>query len=160
LVRDSDREAVAASFGLVIPMGNDMADHFYRRLFHLKPEYAALFGSENNMRRQKRKFMKMLGAIVETVSWEPEDWRDEVDVDEDPCILIMALGKRHQQIYKIPDESYEQVGQALLWALSETLGDEVTSEDLQAWSRLYHAIAMTMRMGGDSKVEIDLGELI
>lgn len=158
LIKDADRQAVAASFAKVLPIRNEVADQFYRRLFELRPEYRSLFGTDTRVKKQKRTFMKTLGALVEAMAWQPDDWRDEVDVDEDPCLILLALGKRHQRMYKIPAEAFEPFGEALLWALSEALGSEMSPTDLEAWTRVYRVFALTMRMGPGTNVELDLGE--
>ncbi len=156
MVRDADRKAVADSYQRVAPASAVVADHFYRRLFELRPEYESLFGTK--LKRQKRKFEKMLRLIVETMSWDESDWREDVDVEADPCLIVMALGKRHHRLHKIPSDSFEPFGQALLWSLEASLGDDFTAREKQAWTRMYRGLALTMRMGAYSKVELELGD--
>src|SRR5690606_38326525 len=59
----------------------------------------------------------------------------------------LALGRRHSDLYHIPEESYAIVGEALVWTLDYGLGDAFTPEVKAAWTELYVALARTMAMG-------------
>jgi len=41
-------------------------------------------------------------------------------------MVISALGRRHRDIYKVPDDAYPPVGEALLWTLDYGLGEAFT----------------------------------
>lgn len=142
---DAEKAAVRRSWRLVVPIAEGAADLFYRRLFELKPEYRLLFAAD--MTAQKRKLVQMLAFIVKALDWREEDWREDVSPNEDLFLVVLALGRRHHELYKIPAESYGVVGDALLWTLDYGLGDAFTSEVRASWSRLYALVAQTMRMG-------------
>jgi hemoglobin-like flavoprotein len=61
--------------------------------------------------------------------------------------VVLALGRRHAEIYKIPDASYAAVAEALLWTLDYGLGEAFTEEVRAAWTTVYTALATTMKMG-------------
>ena len=89
----------------------------------------------------------MLKFIVKSIDWSDESWRDSVDADEDLFLVVLALGRRHAELYRIPDESYDTVGAALLWTLDYGLGEAFTAETRDAWTRVYGLLAQTMKMG-------------
>jgi hemoglobin-like flavoprotein len=153
-----DRAVVVHSWRLVVPIAETAADLFYRRLFELKPEYRALF--PDDMAKQKRKLVTMLAFIVKAMDWMEDDWQEEVAEEDDLCLVVLAMGRRHTSLYKIPDASYDTVGAALLWTLDQGLGEAFTDEVRAAWTKLYGVVATTMKVGGRaSQVDIDLGRV-
>jgi hemoglobin-like flavoprotein len=155
MLTDSDKEVIRATWRLVEPIGETAADLFYRRLFELEPAYRVLFKSE--MTAQKRKLILMLGFIARSLSWVDAAWREDVDPDSDLFLVVLALGRRHRELYKIPDEAYATVREALLWTLDYGLGEAFTPEAQTAWRRVYDLVAMTMRLG---KGATELGKSI
>lgn len=142
---DLEKDAIKRSWRLVIPIAETAADLFYKRLFELRPDYRGLFPAD--MSTQKRKLVKMLAFIVKAMDWVEADWKDDVDPSEDLMLVVLAMGRRHTNLYRIPDESYATVGEALLWTLDYGLGDAFTPQVKNAWVRLYTLMAQTMRMG-------------
>jgi hemoglobin-like flavoprotein len=145
VLTESDRKAVRQSFRLVVPIADTAADLFYRRLFELKPEYRKLFGDD--IAAQKRKLLRMLAFIVRSLDYKDADWRDDVPPEQDLMLVVLALGRRHSDLYRIPSESYALVAEALLWTLDYGLGEAFTQEVRAAWTRLYTLLAQTMRLG-------------
>jgi hemoglobin-like flavoprotein len=129
----------------VVPIADTAADLFYKRLFELRPEYRNLF--KGDLASQKRKLLRMLAFIVKSVDFTDSDWRSEVPVDQDLMLVVLALGRRHSDLYRIPNESYGVVAEALLWTLDYGLGDAFTQDVRAAWTQLYTLLAQTMRMG-------------
>lgn len=145
---DNEKEAIRRSWRLVIPIAETAADLFYRRLFELRPDYRRLF--PDDMSSQKRKLVKMLAFVVKAVDWASDDWKADVNPSEDLMLVVLAMGRRHSALYRIPDESYATVGEALVWTLDYGLGDAFTPPVKNAWVRLYTLVAQTMRMGSVS----------
>lgn len=141
----SQRASIRKSWELVQPIANTAADLFYKRLFEIAPQYRKLFGSD--MARQKQKLLAMLDFIVRTVDWSEDTWRESVDAEQDLFLVILALGRRHTELYSIPDASYDAVGQALLWTLDYGLGEAFTHEVKAAWVSVYTLVSKTMKMG-------------
>src|SRR5690606_27728463 len=130
-------------------------DLFYRRLFEIKPEYRSLFPEQ--MDKQKQKLVRMLQFIVKSMDWMSEQWRDEVAPEDDLCLVVLAMGRRHDQLYKIPEEAYAPVGDALMWTLDQGLGDAFSDEVRASWVRLYNVVSTTMKMGARAgKVSMEL----
>lgn len=142
---DAEKDAIRKSWRLVVPIAETAADLFYKRLFELRPQYRSFFSDD--MSGQKRKLLKMLAFVVKAMDWADADWQREVDPTEDLMLVVLAMGRRHAQLYKIPDESYAPVGEALLWTLDYGLGDAFSPPVRAAWTRLYGLISQTMRMG-------------
>lgn len=139
------KEAIRRSWELVLPIADTAADLFYKRLFELEPGYRTLFPDE--MAPQKRKLLAMLAFIVKSVDWPEEAWQETVQTEEDLFLVVLALGRRHSELYKIPDASYDTAAEALLWTLDYGLGEAFTAEVREAWVRVYTLVAKTMKMG-------------
>lgn len=155
MLTDAHKHAIARSWRLVVPIKETIGDLFYKRLFELKPEYRRLF--QTDMESQKRKLMAMLTFIVESLDWQEEDWRQTVQVDEDLFLVVLALGRRHSELYQVPDEAYKTVGEALMWTLDYGLGEAFTAEVKEAWTLVYQLLSSTMKMGKAAK---DLGKVM
>ena len=145
MLTDSEKAAIRTSWRLVVPIAETAADLFYRRLFELKPEYRQLFSMD--MASQKRKLLHMLAFVVKSLDYREADWKNDVPADEDMMLVVLALGRRHSELYKIPPESYDVVAEALIWTLHFGLGEAFTPEVQAAWTHIYTLLARTMRMG-------------
>ena len=145
MLNEADKLVIKDSWRLVVPIAETAADLFYRRLFELQPSYRALFPAD--MEAQKRKLIAMLAFIVKSLDWPESAWRDEVSEDDDLFLVVLALGRRHSDLYNIPDASYSAVGEALLWTLDYGLGKKFDGPTREAWTKVYTLVATTMKMG-------------
>lgn len=157
MLDETKRQAIVNSFRLVVPIAETAADLFYKRLFELRSEYRDLFPPE--MDKQKRKLVTMLAFIVKSLDFKDNQWRERVDEQQDLFYVMLALGRRHTELYRVPAESYGVVGEALLWTLEKGLGDAFTSEVKTAWTEVYQSIAVTMQMGVRSEIDLHRGEV-
>ena len=157
MLTEAKRQTIVKSFRLVVPIAETASDLFYRRLFELRPQYRQLF--PDDLVRQKRKLITMLGFIVKALDFRDRQWQDRISEDEDLMYVVLALGRRHSELYNIPDDSYEPVGEALLWTLAMGLGEAFTADVQEAWADVYGALATTMKMGSRSKVDIKKGQV-
>lgn len=156
MLTDQDKAHILSSWRLVVPIASTAADLFYQRLFELRPDYRSLFPED--LGKQKRKLVTMLAFIVKSMDWLASQWQEEVAPEEDLCLVILAMGRRHHELYQIPDESYDAVGAALLWTLDQGLGQAFTDEVRDAWTRLYGIVATTMKMGARaSRIDLNFG---
>jgi hemoglobin-like flavoprotein len=151
MITDAEKDAVRRSWKLVVPIGETAADLFYKRLFEQHPEYRRLFSED--LRAQKRKLLQMLAFIVKSLTWPDAAWREDVAPDEDLLLVVLALGRRHTQLYKIPPESYAAVGEALIWTLDYGLGEAFTDEVKEAWLNVYTLLSKTMTFGAATTVD-------
>lgn len=145
MVNDAQKQLIQNSWKLVVPIADTAADLFYRRLFELKPEYRSLFPED--LTAQKKKLVRMLAFIVKSMDWADADWRADVPPERDLMLVVVAMGRRHSELYKIPDESYAVVGEALLWTFDYALGEAFTPEVREAWTLVYTLVSQAMRMG-------------
>jgi len=126
------RHLVQSSWALAAARGGELARRFYARLFEIDGGAARLFAGVD-MAAQHRKFADMLAAIV--------------GVLDDPDAMVprlAALGRRHAG-YGVHESHYAAVGEALLHALSATLGDALPPDARAAWAHAYALIGAVMR---------------
>ena len=145
MLNDAEKKLILNSWRLVVPIKDTAADLFYRRLFELEPGYQALF--KTDLAAQKQKLIAMLAFIVKSLDWPDSAWRDTVAEEDDLFLVVLALGRRHSELYDVPDAAYASVGEALLWTLDYGLGKEFTPPVRAAWTKIYGLVAMAMKMG-------------
>ena len=155
MLDEAKRQAVVDSFRLVVPIAETAADLFYTRLFELRPEYRRLF--KRDLTRQKNKLVTMLAFIVKSLNYRDAQWNEEIGEQEDLFYVVLAMGRRHFELYKIPPDSFGPVGEALLWTLDQGLGEAFTPEVREAWTEVYGALMTTMQMSASSSVDINQG---
>ncbi|MES2975613.1 MAG: globin domain-containing protein [Pseudomonadota bacterium] len=144
MLTDAEKRLLKDTWRLVVPIMETASDLFYRRLFELQPAYRDLFPPD--MSAQKRKLMVTLAFVVKSAEWAPESWADEVAQDDDLFLVVLALGRRHALLYRIPEDAYPAVGEALIWTLNMGLGQAFTDEARAAWSKLYSQLSSIMLM--------------
>ena len=121
---------VQESWEKVKPISEQAAELFYGRLFELDPSLRALF--KGDMKEQGKKLMATLNLTVTSLT--------KLDTI---IAAVQDLGRRHVK-YGVPDESYNTVGEALLWTLAKGLGDDFTEEVEQAWTETFVTISKVM----------------
>lgn len=105
---------------------------FYIHLFEIDESAARLFAGVD-MTSQRAKLTQSLAVVVHALD------------DTDRLLPVLAaLAKRHAH-YGVEDRHFDSVGDALLWALSDVLGDRLTAELRDAWATAYALVASVMR---------------
>ena len=145
MIIEAEKQIIKDTWRLVVPIAETAADLFYKRLFELQPSYQQYF--KGDMKEQKRKLLAMLGFIVKSLDWPESAWREDVADEDDLFLVVLALGRRHSDLYRIPDASYATVGEALLWTLDYGLGKKFDAPARAAWTKVYTLVANTMKMG-------------
>jgi hemoglobin-like flavoprotein len=145
MITDAQKKVIQDTWRLVVPIAETAADLFYKRLFELRPDYRALFSGD--MAAQKRKLIAMLNFIVKSLDWPESAWRETVAEENDLFLIVLALGRRHHDLYNVPDASYQTVGEALLWTLDYGLGKKFDGPAREAWTQVYTLVSTTMKMG-------------
>ena len=125
------KELVRVSFDKLIPIADTAAALFYARLFELDPELSLIF--KTNMVEQGRKLIQMIAMVV-----------TGLDRLSELLPALEALGARHAW-YGVRERDYETVGNALIWAIQELLGDDFTVEIKEAWAEVYSLLARAMQ---------------
>jgi hemoglobin-like flavoprotein len=128
-----DLEALETSFDLIAPLGDELMDDFYGRLFEAAPAVRPLFPED--MHKQKtmllgalvllRKSLRDLGGIVPT---------------------LRTLGARHVA-YGAKPEHYPVVGATLIASMAAIAGEDWKPEYESAWSAAFDVVAATMIEG-------------
>ncbi|HLK56059.1 MAG TPA: globin family protein [Chthonomonadaceae bacterium] len=122
---------IRSSFEALAPDADTFAALFYRRLFELDPSLRSLF--KISFREQRRKFVDMIHSVVQSL-----DHLDEI------VMVVWQSGKRHGG-YGVRAAHYDTVGEALLWALAQQLGEAYTPAMEAAWKEIYGVMATAMK---------------
>lgn len=129
----SDQASVIrATWRAVSANADALATTFYAHLFEIDSSAARLF-ADVEMAAQRTKLAKSLAMLVHAL-------------DEPDRLLpaIGALARRHVS-YGVQLRHFDSVGDALLWALADTLGDDFTPDTREAWAQAYALIASLMK---------------
>ena len=110
--------------------GDQLAEHFYARLFLAHPELRALFPAD--MTEQRKKLAQTLTMVV----------RGARNL-EAVAPTLQRLGRDHRGFGARP-EHFRHVGTALLETLAHFLDDQWTPEVAATWSEAYEAVWRAM----------------
>ncbi|WP_232827967.1 NO-inducible flavohemoprotein [Paraliobacillus sp. X-1268] len=110
--------------------GESITSRFYQRLFENHPELKNIFNQTN---QQKGKQSKALAGAVYAAA---------VHIDNLEAILpaVKQIAHKHRSLNILP-EHYPIVGENLLAAIKEVLGDAATDDIINAWGEAYGVIA-------------------
>ena len=140
MVTPVQKTLVQNTFASIVPIADDAAALFYRRLFEIDPSLQAMF--RGDMKEQRRKLMQMIGAAVKGL-----------DRLEQLVPVVQDLGRRHAG-YGVEDRHYDTVGEALLWTLEMGLGAAFTPDVKEAWATVYGLLATTMQHAAREPVAV------
>ncbi len=112
---------------------DELGAAFYAHLFTAHPEVRTLFSTDPAI--QQKKFTDELTEIVSSVH-------------QLPTFVVRAheLGARHLD-YHTRARHYVPVGDALIAALTDVLGDDADDDTIGAWRLAYNLVAETMQQG-------------
>lgn len=156
MLTEEHKQAIRRSWRLLAPLGETVSELFYRRLFELRPDLRGLF--PNDMEAQKRKLLAMLVFVVKSLDWPVEDWEQDIDPEDDMFLVLLALGRRHRKLYRVEDEHYGPVGEALVWTLEQGLGQVFEGTTREAWIQVYGMLATTMKIASVAELIGSLGD--
>ena len=123
---------VRSSWPSVVANADALTSRFYDRLFEIDASAARLFAGVD-MTTQRAKLAQALAVVVTSLD------------DADRLLpAIAALGKRHAH-YGVESRHFDSVGEALLFALGDSLGEEFNSDVRSAWTDAYALVASVMR---------------
>ena len=123
---------VQTSWPAVAAAADELTARFYDRLFEIDHGAARLFTGVD-MAAQRKKLAQTLAVVVNGLR----------DIDR-LIPAVSALGRRHAG-YGVADRHFDSVGQALLDACTDTLGDAFTPELRAAWADAYGLLASVMK---------------
>jgi hemoglobin-like flavoprotein len=133
-------QLVQSTWEQVVPIADQAAALFYKRLFELDPELKPMFKSD--ITEQGKKLMQMITMSVRGLNDLPK----QVTVVED-------LGRRHVG-YGVRNRDYDTVGTSLLWTLEQGLGSAFTPEVKDAWTLTYQTLASVMQKAAARQIGV------
>ncbi|MCP8970774.1 NO-inducible flavohemoprotein [Ectobacillus ponti] len=123
-------EVVKATLPIVLEHGEAITTRFYQRMFENHPELRNVF---NQTHQRTGHQPKALANAVYAAAAHIEDMSGIMPALE-------RIGQKHRSL-QIKPEQYPIVGENLLAAIKETLGDAATDEILDAWADAYEVIS-------------------
>ncbi|PNK60081.1 globin domain-containing protein [Psychrobacter sp. FDAARGOS_221] len=140
MVSPKTLEVVKATVPVLEEHGNTITTVFYKNMFAEHPELLDIFNETN------QKLGRQQTALATTVLAAAKHLENlEVLLPQ-----VMQIGHKHRAL-QIKPEHYPIVGQHLLGAIKEVLGDAATDEIINAWAEAYDEIASVF-----IKVEADM----
>jgi hemoglobin-like flavoprotein len=139
-VTPDQTQLVRSTWPAALADADALTTRFYRHLFELDGAAAHLFAGVD-MVAQRAKLVRTLTVVVGALD------------DTDALLPVVAdLGRRHAH-YRVEQRHYDTVGDALLWALRDTLGTAFTPALHDAWANAYALVASVMRRALDRPAE-------
>ena len=110
--------------------GVDITTHFYKRMFTNHPELKNVFNQSNQ--REGRQPQALAASVYAAAA--------NIDNLESILPVVHLIAHKHRALGILP-EHYPIVGENLLAAIKEVLGDAATDEIIEAWADAYGVIA-------------------
>lgn len=130
-ITQRQKNLVIESFAKVEQISDVAAAIFYKKLFEYDPSLKKLF--KNDIKSQGRKLMAALKVAVSSLN------------NLEALLPVLQKMAVQHVAYGVKAEDYTPVGNALLFALGQGLGEAFTHELKQAWIATYKIVANVMR---------------
>ncbi|KAA9025788.1 NO-inducible flavohemoprotein [Niallia endozanthoxylica] len=123
-------EIVKSTVPVLEKYGKDITTRFYERMFTNNPELLNIFNHANQ--KQGRQQTALANAVYAAAA----------NIDNLGAIIpvVKQIGMKHRAL-EIKPEHYPIVGENLLGAIKDVLGDAATDEIIHAWAEAYGVIA-------------------
>lgn len=128
-MKTTDIELVQSSFAAIYARKAELADRFYFHLFSQAPDVEHLFGS--NFSKQKEMFASMLTYCIKGLT-------DQKNMD----LVGGGLARVHARL-NLGEREFAFARGALLASLQDVMGEKLSQEQSDAWTR---AISRMMQM--------------
>ena len=127
-------EIVKATTPLVQEQGKKITQRMYEIAFQARPDMRRFFVNTwmKNPEEGRKQAARLAGAVYAYAS--------HIDEHEKLSTVVEHIAQVHVQT-KILPEMYPVIGECLLAAIKDVLGDAATPEVLQAWEEAYGALA-------------------
>ena len=124
------RDIIKATVPVLEEHGTAITKRFYQMMFENHPELKHIFNQTNQRKGDQPK------ALANTV------YAAAVHIDNLEAILpvVKQIAQKHRSL-NIKPEHYPIVGENLLLAIKDVLGDAATDEIIDAWAKAYGVIA-------------------
>ncbi len=127
MLSEHTKEIVKATAPTLQEYGVEITTRMYDRMAEEQPDLKALFANTKNGQAER-----LAGAVLA--------YAQNIDEIEKLAPTIAVISKKHVDAKVLP-EHYPIVGQLLLAAMKDVLGNAVTDEINDAWSEAYTFLA-------------------
>jgi nitric oxide dioxygenase len=136
MLSDKSRPVIEATLPDMRRHIDQIADSFYRHLFHTHPELLDGVFNRGNQAEGTQKVA--LAGSVTAFATALVDTPDQL-----PESLLARIGHKHGSL-GIEPHQYQIVHDSLMWAIADVLGDAVTPQIAAAWEEVYWLMAYTL----------------
>lgn len=130
MLSEQTKEIVKQTVPVLEQYGNEITKVFYEKLFEAHPELLNIFNKSN------QKQGKQQTALAQTVLAAAK----HIDQLEAIVPNVNQIAHKHRAL-QVKEEHYPIVGEYLLKAIKEVLGDAATDDIMNAWEEAYGEIA-------------------
>ncbi|WP_206167192.1 globin domain-containing protein [Mammaliicoccus sciuri] len=130
MLSEQTKEIVKQTVPVLEQYGNEITKVFYQRMFEAHPELLNIFNKSN------QKQGKQQTALAQTVLAAAK----HIDHLEAIVPNVNQIAHKHRAL-QVKEEHYPIVGEFLLKAIKEVLGDAATDDIMNAWEEAYGEIA-------------------
>lgn len=130
MLSSSSREMIHASVPVLRTHGETITKRFYTRMFENRPELKNIFNMGNQQSGEQQQ--SLASALYAYAA--------NIDNQEALAPVISRIVQKHVSL-GVRAEHYPIVGENLLAAIDETLGDAATPELIEAWGEAYGLLA-------------------
>ncbi|WP_323702782.1 globin domain-containing protein [Mammaliicoccus sp. Dog046] len=130
MLTEETKEIVKQTVPVLEQHGTEITSVFYKRLFEAHPELLDIFNKTN------QKQGKQQTALAQTVLAAAK----HIDHLEAIVPNVNQIAHKHRAL-QVKEEHYPIVGEFLLKAIKEVLGDAATDDIMNAWEQTYGEIA-------------------
>lgn len=123
-------DIIKSTAPILAERGTEITKHFYKRMFSNHPELLNIFNTANQ--EQGRQQTALANSLYAAAS--------NIDQLEKILPVVKQIAHKHRSL-GVKKEHYPIVGENLLAAMKEVLGDAATDEVLKAWEEAYGVIA-------------------
>lgn len=134
-----DIEVMQSSFAKIYARKAELAERFYAHLFALLPEVEQLF--DGDFAKQKEMFASMLTYCLKGVA-----------NNQSMAHTGASLAKTHAR-YGLGAQETEMAGRAVMAALQDVLGDELSPEQVAVWKQAVQGVMQLIQAEGHADLE-------
>ena len=140
MLTQKTKDVVKATAPVLAQHGYPIIERFYRRLFESHPELKNIF----NMAHQEQ------GQQQQALARAVYAYAENIENPESLAAVLRNIAHKHASLGVLP-EHYPIVGEHLLGAIKDVLGDAATGEIIDAWAQAYGNLA-DLLMGMESEL--------